>query len=89
MWTFNYRGETVLIGNRYTTQGKADPRDGRENWFGDFAASSKEVWTEDGLERRQFDLGQLYLETSIAGAVTLALVSWAVIFVGPQFWKKT
>ena len=88
-WTFNYRGETVLMGNRYTTLGKADPRDGRDNWFGDFGASSAAVWTEEGLEQRQSNLGMLYLSTSIFGGVTLALLCFAVTQIRQKSKPKT
>jgi hypothetical protein len=77
-WTFNYYGETVLIGDRYTPAGNGDPRDGREDWFGDFGANSREVWTDNGLQRRQLRLGLLYLSASLAAGISFSLAAWIV-----------
>jgi hypothetical protein len=77
-WTFEFNGETVLIGDRYKPAGKADPRDGREDWFADFGGNSLDVWTSEGLQRRQLRLGILYLLASLAGGVSFALAAWIV-----------
>ena len=77
-WTFNYRGETVLMGNRYTPAGKRDPRDSRDDWFGDFGGNSRDVWTDDGLRRRRACLGLLYLFTGVTGGISWAFAVWTV-----------
>jgi hypothetical protein len=77
-WAFDFNGETVLIGDRYTPAGKGDRRDGREDWFADFGGNSRDVWTDEGLQRRQLRLGLLYLCTSIAGGISFALAAWIV-----------
>jgi hypothetical protein len=77
-WTFNFYGDTVLVGDRYTPAGKGDPRDSRQDWFGDFGGSSGEVWTEDGLWRRQLCLGVLYLSASVFGGICFSLAAWIV-----------
>lgn len=77
-WTLNYHGDTVLIGDRYTLAGRADRRDGREDWFGDFGGNSRDVWSDDGLQRRQLRLGVLYLCASVSGGISFALAAWIV-----------
>jgi hypothetical protein len=77
-WTFDYNGETVLIGDQYTPAGKGDPRDSRPDWFGDFGANSRDVWTEAGLWRCQLRLGSLFLATSVVGGISFSLAAWIV-----------
>jgi hypothetical protein len=76
IWTFDYHGELVLIGDTYTAAGKADPRDSRDDWFGDFGENSREVWVDDGLFRSYLRLGLLYLSAGLAAGVTFALAGW-------------
>jgi hypothetical protein len=83
-WTFNYHGETVLMGDCYTPAGNADPRDGRDDWFGDFGGNSSEVWTEECLWQTYLLLGLVYLLAGSAAGVTFALASWIGSLVAAQ-----
>jgi hypothetical protein len=81
-WTFTFRGETVLIGDRYTEAGKADskrPGISEEILFKDFGYHSLDIWTQQGLQRRYMRLGIIYVSAAVIGGLCFSLAAWIVL----------
>ena len=81
-WTFTFQGETVLIGGRYTEAGKADsktPGISKDILLKDFGYHSDEIWTQEGLQRRQRRLGIIYVSAAVIGGLCFSLAAWVAL----------
>ena len=88
-WTFEYRGEVVLIGDEYTEAASKDLQASPNNTkpprelLADFLQRSNLVWTIDGHERRREALGKLYILCAMCGAICLSLIGWLILRLTP------
>jgi hypothetical protein len=90
-WTFSFQGEWVLIGDRYTDAARVDSRTpgiNKDILFKDFGEKSTDVWTENGLQRRQLRLGVIYISASVIGGICFSLAAWVVLLFATKSSQK-
>jgi hypothetical protein len=78
---------TVLIGDRLTDDAKEElktPDVKLEDVIKDFGYHTDEIWTQEGLQRRQVRLGMIYLLASATSGVCVALAVWVVLKLPPK-----